>query len=192
MDTEYQTTNAELAVLTLAAEGPRYGYQIDQIVAARGMRQWTEIGFSSIYYLLKKLERAGLLESETRGSGSRPARRVYSLTPPGLALLRQEIRARLAAPRLHSGDLDLALAGLALLPIPEVRACLDRQLAALQTRLVEVRSKWETDRRQPHYPWHVDELFSHTTALIEAEVGWLEGCIARLEKKPQTQGDPHA
>ena len=44
-------TNAELAILSLIAEQPRHGYQIDQVIQERGMREWTEVGFSSIYYL---------------------------------------------------------------------------------------------------------------------------------------------
>ena len=43
-------TNAELAVLSLVVEAPRHGYEIEQAIAERGMREWTEIGFSSIYY----------------------------------------------------------------------------------------------------------------------------------------------
>ena len=49
-------TNPELAILSLIAEKPRHGYDIEQVIEARGMREWTEIGFSSIYYLLNKLE----------------------------------------------------------------------------------------------------------------------------------------
>ena len=56
-------TNAELAILSLVAEQPRHGYEIEQVIEARGMRDWTEVGFSSIYYLLNKLEKAGLVES---------------------------------------------------------------------------------------------------------------------------------
>lgn len=47
--------NKELALLGLLAEGPKYGYQLEENIAARGMRAWTEIGFSSIYHLLNKL-----------------------------------------------------------------------------------------------------------------------------------------
>jgi DNA-binding PadR family transcriptional regulator len=47
-------TNAELAILSLVVEKPRHGYQIEQVIEERGMREWTEVGFSSIYYLLKK------------------------------------------------------------------------------------------------------------------------------------------
>ncbi|HIP96867.1 MAG TPA: hypothetical protein EYH32_06595 [Anaerolineae bacterium] len=52
-------TNAELAILSLIAEQPRHGYEIEQVIEERRMREWTEIGFTSIYYLLKKLERGG-------------------------------------------------------------------------------------------------------------------------------------
>ena len=57
-------TNTELAILGLIAEQPRHGYQIEQVIEERGMRNWTEIGFSSIYYLLKKLEKAGYVYGE--------------------------------------------------------------------------------------------------------------------------------
>jgi DNA-binding PadR family transcriptional regulator len=42
-------TNAELAILSLVAEQPRHGYEIEQVIEEREMREWTEIGFSSIY-----------------------------------------------------------------------------------------------------------------------------------------------
>ena len=61
-------TNKELAILGLVAEGPGYGYQIEQVIEERGMRNWTEIGFSSIYYILNKLEKEGWLTSELRSS----------------------------------------------------------------------------------------------------------------------------
>ena len=45
-------TPAELTLLGLLAEKPRHGYELEEVIIARGMRDWTEIGFSSIYYLL--------------------------------------------------------------------------------------------------------------------------------------------
>ena len=42
-------TDAELAVLSLVAEQPCHGYEIEQVIEARGVREWTEVGFSSIY-----------------------------------------------------------------------------------------------------------------------------------------------
>jgi len=77
-------TNAELAILSLIIEQPRHGYNLEQVIEERGMRNWTEIGFSSIYYILRKLEKAGLIESHTEPSeGKGPGRKVYQVTSAG-------------------------------------------------------------------------------------------------------------
>ena len=57
-------TNAELVILSLIAERPRHGYQIEQVIEEREMREWTELGFSSIYYILNKLEGQGHIDSK--------------------------------------------------------------------------------------------------------------------------------
>ncbi|MCC7208685.1 MAG: PadR family transcriptional regulator, partial [Anaerolineae bacterium] len=79
-------TNAELAILSLLAEMPRHGYDLEAQIEARQMRNWTEIGFSSIYYILNKLEKAGLVASQREPSpGGGPDRKVYRLTEDGRA-----------------------------------------------------------------------------------------------------------
>ena len=71
-------TNAELAVLSLVVERPRHGYEIEQVIAERGMRDWTDVGFSSIYYLLGKMEKAGLAcraqDARAAGTGAQGLR----------------------------------------------------------------------------------------------------------------------
>jgi DNA-binding PadR family transcriptional regulator len=69
-------TNAELVLLNLIAEQPRHGYDIEQAIEERGMREWTEIGFSSIYYMLRKLRREKLIEGKLEETSSGPARKV--------------------------------------------------------------------------------------------------------------------
>ena len=53
----------EAAILGLLWEKPLYGYTIEKIIEERGMRHWTDIGFSSIYYVLKRLESRNLLKA---------------------------------------------------------------------------------------------------------------------------------
>jgi hypothetical protein len=62
-------TDAELLVLGLVAEMPRHGYQLEQVIEQRGMREWTRIGFSSIYFVLGKLEMMGLFAAKKTGRG---------------------------------------------------------------------------------------------------------------------------
>ena len=107
-------TNAELAILSLVAEHPRHGYEIEQIIQQRGMREWTEIGFSSIYYLLAKLDGAGLIVSRLEEGARGPARKVYEATPAGRQALRGGTLELLAVPH-RSSSLELGLANLPLL-----------------------------------------------------------------------------
>ena len=172
-------TNSELAIIGLAAEGLGYGYQMEQAIEARGMREWTEIGFSSSYYALNRLERGGWLESgRTEGRG-KPGRRVYTLTPAGWEKYRAEVLERLAEARPHSGDFDLALANLPALE-PDGRAEMAEALAVRRRRLLEkiagVEAKWEAAGRG-HIPYFVDAVFDHGLAAMRAEAAWLERFI---------------
>jgi DNA-binding PadR family transcriptional regulator len=168
-------TNAELAVLGLLAETPRHGYEIEQVIELRGMRAWTEVGFSSIYHVLNKLEAAGWLASEKQPVNER-LRKVYHLTPPGWAVYQAAVQQRLQSPRPHSGDLELALANLPALPPTLVLTALESNLAGLRLRLTQVQTKWDGDGRG-HLPPHVEALFGYSVAMMCAEMQWLEGYL---------------
>ena len=112
--------NKELALLGLLTEGPKYGYQLESNIEARGMREWTEIGFSSIYYLLNKSEERGWILSTLGESSKGPLRILYALTPTGWALLQTELLQRLSNPALNTGEFDLALAFMSILPPQQV------------------------------------------------------------------------
>ena len=91
--------NKEIALLGLLTAGPKYGYQLENDIEARGMREWTEIGFSSIYYLLNKSEARGWVVSTLGESSKGPVRKLYALTEGGWGQLRQEVARLLSAPR---------------------------------------------------------------------------------------------
>ena len=92
-------TNAELAIMGLIAEGAKHGYQIEQIIKKRGMRNWTEIGFSSIYYLLKKLEKKGFVKSALQETTRGPVRKIYRITEKGESTLKEEVVKALSEPQ---------------------------------------------------------------------------------------------
>ncbi len=176
-------TNTDLAVLGLVAEGPRHGYQVEQDIAARGMREWTEIGFSSIYYVLNKLEGAGWLESRLSAEASAekrgPARKIYALTEKGCGVYRTAVRQRLAFPRPRTADFALALANMPAIPLAEVRTILETQRSALSERVRAVQEKYRQDRQSAgSLPPHVSALFSYSQAQMTAELDWLAGFLA--------------
>ena len=59
-------TDSELLVLGLVAEMPRHGYELEQVIEQRGMREWTQIGFSSIYFVLGSWKRKVWLRRKRR------------------------------------------------------------------------------------------------------------------------------
>jgi DNA-binding PadR family transcriptional regulator len=180
MTVSLEMTDVELAILGLIAEGPKYGYQIEGDIEQRGMREWTEIGFSSIYYVLNKLEKQNWLSSEMSVEGNRPARKIYSATPAGIQALRNAVKSCLSQPRLRSGDFDLALANLAVLSKDEIVTGLQSYRAMLVKRLAQVKAKWETDR-QLGLPPHIDRLFEHSVMRVSCELDWVSQYLNAIE-----------
>lgn len=162
--------NKELAILGLLGENPKYGYQLEADIEARGMREWTEIGFSSIYYLLKKTEKLGWTTGVTTHSDEGPSRKVYSLTTKGLGALQAAILHRLGDPKLNSGDFQLALA---FIPIPSPEDT-DRALSRYKQRLEQdlARVKDRSISQSP-LPAHVNTLFEYDLQRMQNELKWL-------------------
>ena len=172
-------TNAELAILSLIAEQPRHGYDIEQIIEARGMREWTEIGFSSIYYLLNKLEKAGFAEGQlqqTEGKG--PARKVYSITQHGWQTLIEGALAALSEPQRGSSPFLLGLANYAILSRPQLLEALNAYAARLDQRLEHILQRAEAQRPLPAF---VQAMFDYSRAMLEVEHDWLQSFIQEVE-----------
>ncbi len=173
---KFKITNAELAILSLVAEQAVYGYQIEKIIEERGMREWTEIGFSSIYYLLNKLEKRGWITSQMQNAVHQgPARRVFSITPNGLKFCQQESLVALSEPRVSPSHFQLGLVNLPLLGNSETSNALKHYEETL------IHKKKELELKKNSYgngiPAHVKTLFDHSLQLIEAEISWVKKFI---------------
>ena len=73
------------------------------------MREWAEVAFSSIYFVLKKLEREGLIEGLLEETERGPARKVYHATEAGRAALRAGVLDALSVPDRCTSSLQLGL-----------------------------------------------------------------------------------
>lgn len=77
-------TTPDLVILSLLAERPMHGYQVNLELERRCVRDWAAISRPQIYYSLEKLAKAGLIragESEDPAAG--PDRRVFETTANG-------------------------------------------------------------------------------------------------------------
>ncbi|HHG91123.1 MAG TPA: PadR family transcriptional regulator [Devosia sp.] len=182
---EKKLTVAELMVLGLVAEMPRHGYQLEQVIKERGMREWTQIGFSSIYFVLGKLEKAGLVVAK-KPDGAK-AKKTYSVTGAGRrALVAQSLQAL----REHRPTYSSVLAGMAHWPV------LDREagVAALRERGEAIASELERleniQFEQQPLPDFVAALFDHSLSLLRAEADWVKRTADHLEIRPEQGPEP--
>ncbi len=172
-------TNAELAILSLIAEQPRHGYQIETVIEQRGMREWTEIGFSSIYYLLKKLEREGLVEGQPGGqSGKGPARVVYSITQKGEVTLNASLLEALSIPHPCYSPFQLGLSGLPVIRPDKAMDALRQHQTSLAERRQHILRRWEAQKPLPYY---VEAMFDQSLTVINAQLEWLDKFIHQME-----------
>ncbi|MEU5990038.1 PadR family transcriptional regulator [Spirillospora sp. NPDC047418] len=182
-------TPAELTLLGLLVEKPRHGYELDEVISARGMREWTEIGFSSIYYLLARLRDRGLIaEVEASRPARGRARRVYAPTDEGRRACARAAEAVVAELR---PVFPPVLAGLANQPVIEpdrLRAALDRRAAALAEKIAAIGAARDA---QPGMPGFARAIFDYALGQLAAERQWLAAYRAELDGPGRSTDNPH-
>lgn len=168
-------TDAELTILSLVAESPRYGYEIQQVIDERGLREWLTIGFSSIYYILNKLERQNMVSSRLQPEGRGPARKVYEITEAGQGILQTAVADLLRQPRSLGSGFELGLANLRALKPRQVYQVLQHHRSDLQHNLEAVEKAWQRHQQEGTANGeHIQALYTHSIALMRAELDWLD------------------
>ena len=170
-------TAAEQVVLGLIAECPRHGYELDRVIEERGIRAWTDVAFSSVYYLLGRLERAGWIKPASDGD-RRGRRRTFEVTSAGLGAARDATRASLRdAPPPHPPVL-VGIANLPLLDAAEALEALRQRAARLSEELDRLR---QHPRRHVPAPPYVDAIFNYGISALNAELDWVRRTIELLD-----------
>jgi DNA-binding PadR family transcriptional regulator len=184
-------SNAELAILSLIVEGDRHGYEIEELIQVRGMRNWTEVGFSSIYHILQVLEKAELVVSRIeKGPGKGPARKVFSATDTGRARYRKEVLIALARPKRLFPPFFQGLVGLPGIETKEAIAALESYREGLLARLKETEARFKEIEGADgaEVPFYITAMFSYSGALIKAEEAWVRNFIVELRDRSETNG----
>jgi len=78
----------DLCLLAVMQEGPAYGYEMTKRLRARGL---SIVGEGSIYPLLGRLERDGLVEAHRAASDGGPPRKYYRPSAEGRRALAEGV-----------------------------------------------------------------------------------------------------
>jgi DNA-binding PadR family transcriptional regulator len=169
-------SNAEVALLGLLSEQSMYPYQIEQEVKYRDMRFWT-----SIYKLLRKLEKEGMVMRKNQISPGNRLQKLYSLSDTGKAALLDSLDNILRLPEHARWQIDLGINNCHLLPKKNVRE-------ALLAYRKELRNKIECYHKLLKFlidtkcPQHRHALAKRPVFLFEAEIKWVDSFLAELTK----------
>ena len=167
------SSDADIVVLSLLAEQPRHGYDLDRVIEQRGYRQWTSLAFSSVYYLLKRLSERGLLEPD---EGSQGRRTVFRVTEAGRRELRQAAGERVLAPAPPSAGVLPALNAYSRLDDLALAALLARRAEALLGRLDELRAlRAQVDEE------HALAIFDYEILRQEADLAWTRSLLKKAD-----------
>jgi DNA-binding PadR family transcriptional regulator len=87
-------TTPDLVVLSLLAERPMHGYEVNAELERRRVQDWAGVSRPQVYYSLDKLARRRLIhEVPARETPAGPERRVYGTTPEGVTALARALEA---------------------------------------------------------------------------------------------------
>jgi PadR family transcriptional regulator PadR len=88
-DQEWKKGSAELLVLSLLEDQPRHGYDISKLIQIRSGGA-LRFHVTSLYPLLHRLEKQGLIDGRWVEKAEQRRRRYYGLTPAGKKMLRSK------------------------------------------------------------------------------------------------------
>lgn len=170
---------AQLALLSLLAEKPMHAYEIAQLIEERGMREWTAIGFSSVYYALKKMHLAGWLtqrqaESEIGG----PQRNIYALTPAGYKLWKTAVITAISEPHPGDNPFLIGISAIPLLDHSDTKRALLGYLDILYKKELHLTEKIQS--YASHAPHHVHAMFDYSLKQIRAAIAWVDQWLNTL------------
>jgi DNA-binding PadR family transcriptional regulator len=178
-----ELTAAELLVLGLVAEMPRHGYQLEQVIEQRNMREWTQIGFSSIYFVLGKLEAMKLVSARrpARTKAVSKTRKVFAVTKTGRRVL---VAQTLSALRVVRQAYSSVLLGMINWPALERGAALGALEARREAIDAETTRLSDIQIDQQPLPDFVEALFDHAIGQLNAERAWVTRTLEYMTSKP--------
>jgi DNA-binding PadR family transcriptional regulator len=178
-------SNVEIALLQIIEEQKEIsGYGISRIVKERGYREWADIGMTSIYGGLKKLEEKQLVTSRihTDKQGKGPTPTIYGLTKKGRQVLHREVLSILSQSRERERVFDLGVAGIPFVSSKKAVEALSQRKEYLQEHLDRIEKRFEMSGGRK-LPVHIRYLFKHPLLLIENELKFIDELMSALMKK---------
>jgi DNA-binding PadR family transcriptional regulator len=182
---ETRLTTPDLVILSLLAEQPMHGYEVNATLEDRKIREWAPVSRPQIYYSLDKLTRLGLIRvgaDESPAAG--PERRVFETTAAGRGRLADALESKhWVNHRVHQPFLIWLALSWQARPRAFRKQLSDRK-KFLQQRLAEERATLKDVLNEVGHPYHeavwMLELMIQQT---EIEKRWVDRLLKDANKR---------
>jgi DNA-binding PadR family transcriptional regulator len=179
-------SDIEAVILCLIEMGSSYGYAIEKSIEISNMREWTEVAFSSIYTILRRLKKNNLITSARETVNGR-SRNIYLLTETGKMELQQKLLANLSEKQKIISSFDVPIAYLNMLNKEEILASLEEYETSINERIERyyVRQDQIQSRIVDKRPemFFLTALSERHITMLEAEKEWLHRYIDEIKEK---------
>lgn len=173
-------SDREAAILGLLFDKNLHGYEIERIIEERNMRLWTEIGFSSIYYVLKRLERSDLVEGSEKQVEGRN-RRIFSITNKGEESMKEKVRELLTSNVKIISPFDLGIAYIHILRKKTAINCLNEYINSTEERMIRLAMSLQNPENE-EVNYRKVALLERPLELIKTEIIWVKKFIEKIRK----------
>ena len=178
-------TMPDLVILSLLAEKPMHGYEVNATLEDRKIRDWAPVSRPQIYYSLEKLTKLRLIRVTSEGTPSAgPERRVLETTALGREKLTDALEARSwVLKRVHQPFLIWLALSWQARPRTFRKQLTSRQ-KLLEERLKEERATLADVLTEVGHPYHEAVwMLQLTIEQLELELRWIQRILAEADKR---------
>ncbi len=178
-------SNVELMVLEIILEMDSIsGYDLNKLIEERKIREWADIGTTSIYLGLKKLEKkkyvSWILDKNKKGKGPLP--RKFSVTNHGKKSLTNEILYSLSQAGERDKRFDIAFYGISFLPRVVVILAIEKRIEKLVLEFENIESISNLEVNE-ELPLHKKSIIDHRMILIGNEIEFMDRLLNQLRNR---------
>jgi DNA-binding PadR family transcriptional regulator len=166
----------ELFILGRISMRPTHGHEIMRTLYASRSDLWVDLSRKHVYYVLRKLERDGLVSVSESRTGNLPARKVYSITEAGRVALAHMLRSDVLANSLPHSEFDVVFGMLCytdVLSDAEKDAVLDARVAYVRGIVTDARQVAAEAAALPGSGGVQRAILEKVARIAEAEIDWL-------------------
>jgi len=177
---DYELDHKGFIILGLVAEYPNgsHAYSVNKRIEQRGMRNWTNIGKSSIYRIVNELEEHGLVVSFEEEHDNR-VRKIYKVTDFGFHMLKDKTFTVLKE-FYGRNDEDFYVA-FSHLPLLSIEHQVEAITSSIEKIKVHIKGLEDMLAMNAGRSLNVRGLFIHPIMVLKTDVEFLEEVLEEIK-----------